>query len=184
MNLSNRQHLLAVVAITAVALLAGDKFVFSPLVASWNARSTRLADLRKKVAEGTDKIRREAGVRTQWDSMSNNVLSVEVSAAQNKVLKDFEGWSQDSSLTINSIRPQDKRGSDDEYRTLEFRVDAVGPLMAVTRFLFDVEKDPLALRVESVDINSKDALGQQLQLGLVVSGLILNPPKAANAPKR
>jgi hypothetical protein len=46
---------------------------------------------------------------------------------------------------------------------------------AVSRFLYDVEKDPMALRLEIVEVSSRDAEGQQLALGLQVSGLVLTP---------
>ena len=60
--------------------------------------------------------------------------------------------------------------------TFECRVDASGTLPALTRFLYEVEQDPLALKVESVEITSRDNNGQQLSLALQVSGLMLEPP--------
>ena len=48
---------------------------------------------------------------------------------------------------------------------------------ALTRFLYSVEKDSLAMKVDSVEIVSRDNDGQQLTLGLQVSGLVLNPPE-------
>jgi hypothetical protein len=39
-----------------------------------------------------------------------------------------------------------------------------------------VEKDPLALKVETIEITSRDDNGQQLALALQVSGLLLNQP--------
>ena len=100
---------------------------------------------------------------------SNNV-----SAAENQVLKAFDRWSQDGRISISSIKPQWKRNSDD-YMTLECRADAFGSIQALTRFLFEVEKDPLALKVEAIEITARDNDGQQLSLGLQVSGLLLNP---------
>ena len=40
---------------------------------------------------------------------------------------------------------------------------------------FDIEKDPLPLRLEIVELSSRDSEGQQLALGLQVSGLVLTP---------
>ena len=60
--------------------------------------------------------------------------------------------------------------------TLECRADAAGSLPALTRFLYEAEKDPLALKVEAVEITARDNDGQQLSLALQVSGLLLNPP--------
>jgi len=59
--------------------------------------------------------------------------------------------------------------------TLECRVDAFGNLSALTRFLYDVEKDPLALKVDALEITTRDNDGQQLSLALQVSGLLLTP---------
>ena len=59
--------------------------------------------------------------------------------------------------------------------TLECRVDGFGNLSSLTRFLYDVEKDPMALKVEAVEITARDNDGQQLSLALQVSGLLLTP---------
>ena len=44
-----------------------------------------------------------------------------------------------------------------------------------TRFLYDIEEDPLALKLESVALSARDDTGQQLTLGLQISGLALRP---------
>jgi hypothetical protein len=106
--------------------------------------------------------------------MRTNTLPVEISVAENEVLKAFERWSQDSRISITSIRPQWKRNADD-YVTLECRADAHGDIRSLTRFLYDLEQDPLALKVDLVEITSNDNNGQQLSLGVQVSGLILHP---------
>jgi hypothetical protein len=72
-----------------------------------------------------------------------------------------------------SITPQWKRDND-ERMTLECRVDAAGNLQTITRFLYNVEKDPLALKMDTVEIAARDTLGQQLALTLQISGLSLN----------
>ena len=119
-----------------------------------------------------------AGTRTEpapaLGTDAHHTLAENVSTAENEVLRAFERWSQESRISISSIKPQWKRGGDDDYVTLECRADAFGNISAVTRFLYEVEKDPLALKVESVEISARDSGGQQLELGLVVSGLQLN----------
>jgi hypothetical protein len=45
-------------------------------------------------------------------------------------------------------------------------------------FLFHIEDDPMALKIESVEITSRDKDGQQLSLGLQISGLALSPTEA------
>lgn len=175
MNITNRQQMLGLYAIIAVVLLAGDRLVFTPLTKSWKARTERLAELKKSVRQGSQLLERQNSIRTRWDHMRTNTLSGEVPEAEKQVLKAFERWSQDSRVGISSIRPQWKT-ADDDHVTLECRVDAFGNLPALTRFLFDIEKDPLALKVEAVEIRTRDEGGEQLTLGLQVSGLLINPP--------
>jgi Tfp pilus assembly protein PilO len=172
MKIENRQHLLLLLTIAAVALFAGDKLILTPLAKAWKSRSQTVAQLRKQVADGSLLVRREQSVRSRWDSMRTNALPNNPSLAQEQVLKAFEHWSQESGVSINAITPQWKNDADD-YQTLVCRVDASGSLWTLSRFLHDIEKEPMALKVESVDISSRDKTGQQLTLGLQVSGLVL-----------
>src|SRR5262249_49455941 len=116
----------------------------------------------------------ETQIRERWESMRTNTLPENTSEAENEVLRAFDRWSEDSRISISSIKPQWKRAGDD-YLTVEYRADALGSMQALARLLYNVEKDPLALKVESVEITSRDDRGQQLSLALQVSGLLLNP---------
>ena len=169
---NNRQQTLTVLAVVALALLLGDSLVVTPLIKSWKERSTKIADLRKSVAKGEQVIEREDALRSRWSSMQTNMLSAELSAAQSEILKTFDRWERESRIKVNSIKPQWKRNADD-YSTLECRVDATGSLGSITRYLHAIEKSPSALRIESVEITTRDTTGQQLSLGLLVSGLRL-----------
>ena len=108
------------------------------------------------------------------DQMRKNTLSNNPSVAEQEVLGGFDRWSQTNHVSITSINPQWKHDTD-EYTTLQCRVEAAGSLPALSRFLFDIEKDPLPLRLEIVELSSRDSEGQQLALGLQVSGLVLTP---------
>lgn len=173
-DLKNRQQLLAVIAIGAIALLAGDRLLFTPLAARWRERSDQVAALRKSYAQGAQLLQRDKVLQSRWNTMLAHVLSNDVSAAGGQVYAAFDRWSQDSRVGITSIKPQWKRAAED-YATLECRVDASGSLPALTRFLYDIEHDPMALRIEDVGLTARDDNGQQLSLALQVSGLVLNP---------
>jgi len=172
MAIKNRQQWLIILAATGAALLIGDNLVITPLTARWQARSKQIAELTQQVKQGSLLVSRDSVIRTRWDQMRNGTLPEEVSAAENEVLQAFERWSQESRISISSIKPQWKRAGDD-FMTLECRADAFGSIQALTRFLYEVEKDPLALRVEAVEITARDNDGQQLTVGLQVSGLQL-----------
>jgi hypothetical protein len=174
MKIENRQQVLVVVALAILALFAADKLLVTPLTHLWAARARDIASLRAQVAEGTSLSRRAESIRSRWTQMQTNTLPRNPSQAQEQVLKALVNWSQESGISLNGITPQWKNDSDD-YQTLVCRVDASGTLWAVSRFLYDIEVGPMALKVESVDLGSRDNSGQQLTLGLQVSGLVLIP---------
>ncbi len=176
MNIKSRQQLLGIIAIAAVGLLVGDRLVFTPLLRAWKARAEQIAKLKEDVANGQALLQREGAIRARWDQMRTNALSGEPSVAENRVFKALERWAQDSRITINSVKPQWKRPADD-FMTLECSVEATGNLGALTRFLYNVEKDPLAIRITAVQITARDDNGEQLTLALQLSALLLMQSK-------
>ena len=174
MNIKNRQQLLLILALVAVGLFAADKLLITPLQASWKARSARIADLEKKVSEGRALISRAETLRTRWDGMKTNTLPDDLSQAEQKLLKGVDTWSQESRISVTSINPQWKR-AEESFRIVQCRVEASGNLNAVTRFLYNLEEDPMAVRIENLEVSARDAEGQQLAIGLQLSGLVLLP---------
>jgi hypothetical protein len=176
MKIKNRQQLLVAGAIAVVGLFIADKMLIEPLIKSWNERGARIAALRKQVNDGRSLVQREQGLRDHWAQMRTNALPNNLSVAQQQLLNAFDHWAQQSRVTLTSITPQAKQDADD-YMTMECRVEASGNLQAVSRFLYEVEKDPMAMKLQVVELSSRDNDGQQFALGLQVSGLILSPPE-------
>ena len=176
MQIKNRQQFLAILAISAVALFAADKLIRAPLMASWQQRAAQIKSLRQKVADGHNWQQREEALRNRWQRMRSNTLPTNPSLAEQQVVKALDRWCRDSGINRDSFTPQWKKDSDD-YTTLECRVEATGNINAVTRFLYDIESDPMALRLENVEVSTRDAEGQVLTLGLQLSALVLAPEK-------
>jgi Tfp pilus assembly protein PilO len=172
MKIENRQQLLIVLAVAVGVLYAADQLVFEPLVGWWKARAATVAGLRADVHNGRLLIQREASLRGRWDQMRANTLPNNPSLAEQQMLKAFDNWSRESGADVNGIMPQWKNDSDD-YLTLNCRVEASGDLGTLSRFIYDIEKDPMALKLESVEFSTHDNNGQQLTLNLQISGLVL-----------
>lgn len=170
-----RQKLLIIATAAVAAVFAGDRLVVGPLMKSWQARSDRIVALNKDLAKGRQLLERRDSVRSRWQEMQTNALPTVVSEAEGRVLEALDRWSRTASVNINSVKPQ-WRQTEDGYMTFECRVDASGSLSTVTRFLYEVERDPLALRVEAVELAARDNNASELNVGLQVSGLVLNPP--------
>jgi len=176
MNLNQRQRLLAILAIAAVGFFMADKLVITPLTSSWKARAERLAKLKEKVREGGETLKRETALTEQWTHMKKNVLNPAKSEAESQMLKAFGRWSEDTDVAVSSIRPQWKE-SEDDYKTLECRADVSGSLAAIAHFLYQIERDEMGVKVDSMELQSRDTEGTQLALVVQVSGLLLNPSK-------
>jgi len=176
MNLNQRQRLLAFAAIAVVGLFMADKLFITPLTNSWKTRATRIAKLKEQVREGEDTLKREKALTEQWDQMKRNVLNPVKSEAESQMLKAFGRWSEDTDVAVSSIRPQWKE-SEDAYKTLECRADISGSLPAITRFLYQIEHDAMGVKVDALELQSRDTEGSQLTLVVQVSGLLLNAPK-------
>lgn len=170
----HREKLLTFVTIGVLALFAGDRFVFSPLVRDWKERTRRIAELTKDLHRGQVLLDRERAIRDRWAAMKTNALPGDTSVAQDEVVKAAYRWAKDSGIGFNGITPQ-RRRQDDDYVTLEFRVEPTGDIESVAKFLQEVEKDPLALKVEDLEITAKDSEGKLLSLGVRFSGLLLRP---------
>ncbi len=176
MQIKDRQQVLVIAAVALVALFAADRLVVSPLMAGWKARTERIAKLRADISRGNMLVQREETIRSRWQHMSSSTLPNDTSAAEQQLNRAIETWAQSSGVTISAITPQWKHDSDD-YITYECRVDATGDLGKLSRFLYTAECEPMALKLELVELGARDKEGQQLSLGLQLSGLVLTPPK-------
>jgi hypothetical protein len=170
---TNRQRLLMILAGVSILLLVLDSVVFTPMTKAWRARSAEIVRLNKSVTEGRSSIERAERTRRLWAEMETQALPAEPAKAEQDLVTAFDRWGRAGGVELGSIKPQWKRGATNRYSLLECRVDASGTLAAISRFLYEVEKSPLALRIDSIELTSRDDSGNKLSLGLLVSGLRL-----------
>jgi hypothetical protein len=174
MKIETRQQFLVALTIAVAALFVGERLLYEPLANWWSARSQKITELRKQVSDGRMLLQRERSLRSRWDQMRTNTLSADTSLAEQQVLKAFDNWSRDSNAAITGVTPQWNEDATN-YVTVDCRVEAAGDLSALSRFLFDIEQGPMALKLESVEVSARDETGQQFTLGLQINGLALRP---------
>jgi len=173
-QIKNRQQKLVMVALVAVALFAADKLLISPMTTAWDARSKRIAQLRTQVEDGAQLLRRQESIRSRWQQIRRRTLPNNTSAAEQQLYKAIDSWAQESRVNIAAITPQWKRDADD-YMTYQCRVEATGNLATLCRFLYNIEKDPMALKLDAVELGAHDKEGQQITLAVQINGLVLTP---------
>ena len=172
MKIENRQQFLVLLTLATVALYVSVNFILTPLGGWWSARQTQIKNLRVQVSEGQMLIKREAGIRSRWTEMQANALPPNPSAAEQQFLKALDGWARGAGVDLTSLTPQWKNDSTN-YLTLACRAETTGDMATLSRFLYSLEKGPLALKLDTVELTSRDAAGQQMTLGLELNGLAL-----------
>jgi hypothetical protein len=175
METKNREKLLLIATGACLVLLLVNWLVISPLIASWHHRSDRIAALRKSLAEGAMLLRRQDTIRERWDRMSTNALSGTPTVAERQLFDAFDRWVRESRVTEGSFKPQLKQ-TDDNYSVMECHAEVTGAYGTIIRFLYDLEKDPMGLQLQGVEMTARDDAGQQISLGLELSGLLLPAP--------
>ena len=180
MNLNKRQQLLALFAILALGFYVADQVVFKPLTNTWKERSARITKLKAQVSEGTTLTneKRAKGWHEQWNRMQTNTLAwaaiqtrpfaAAKPEAESQMLKAFESWAKAGGVAVSSIRPQWKEAEDD-YRTLECRADVAGNLQSIAKFLYQVETDPLGVKVDTLELTTRNPEGSQMALVVSVT---------------
>jgi hypothetical protein len=174
-QIKDRQKLLVILTITVAALFLADLLVLEPLWKAWKAREGKLNALRGQIARGRVLVQRERGLRNHWEEMTRKALTNNLSAADQRMFGAIDSWAQDTGVIINAITPGSKQDND-EYSTYDWRVDASGDIGRLSRFLYRAEREPLALRIQGIELSARDKDGQQLTLALQLSSLLLTPP--------
>jgi hypothetical protein len=173
-NPQNRQKVLLIATAAAIALYVLDAVLITPLTQTWQTHAAEIVKLKKDVARGRGLIERGPQTQRKWTEMQAGALPKDAAQAEQDLISAFDRWGRDNRIELGSIKPQWKRGTD-RSSTLECRVDATGTLATLSRFLYELEKSPIALRVDSVELTARDEGGNKLTLGLIVSGLRMAP---------
>jgi Tfp pilus assembly protein PilO len=172
MKIENREKFLFIVVLVILGLIVCNWLVFTPLTNWWKVREAKIIQLRHDVGEGKYLIQREAKIRGDWENMRTNALPSNISLAEQQLFKAFDNWAQQSGASLVGIMPQWKNDSTN-YMTLNCRVEASGNISTLGAFLYKIEKGPMALKLDSVEVSTHDNTGQQLTLGMQVSALSL-----------
>lgn len=178
MTAKQREKLIAIVAVACVALVAVDKIVVPPLHELWATRSNRAKHLQLSLNKGRMLVDRRQTIRKRWTDMEEHCLPSDQSTAENLVLKSVSTWTSRSQFNVTSLKPrwvEDRKVKD--HKRLLFHAMGEGRPSAVWRFLYELEKDPLALKVEDIEITGRNQQGSIMALGVRFSGIVLEDEK-------
>ncbi len=169
---NKRERLLLGATALVVAAFAADRMVITPLTELWSERSERIEELTARLEKGELLAGREEAIDEQWEAMHDGALPEDAAAAEREVLTAIGEWASRSRINVTALKP---RWVEDEElgRLLEIRLSAGGSLEALSRFLYELEREELALRLEDVDLSARDTRGAELSLDARFTGILL-----------
>jgi hypothetical protein len=168
----DRKTLLTLLAAAAVGVLALDNLVLKPYVRAWNARSEAIATLDQRITRGGALLDRADAMERKWRQMQDEALAGDRSTGESNVLRAVSGWVRGSGIALNSWTPEWK-STEPGHELFEIRLGATGDLEEIARFLFELEQDPLAVKVDDLLLAAQDERGRELSMTLRFSGLRL-----------
>jgi Tfp pilus assembly protein PilO len=177
MGFKFRERILVVAAGVCIVLLMGDRFIVTPLYRLWKARAERISLLKQNLEKGALLLDRKGDIDQRWLDMNERSLSADIAEAENKILNAVNSWASRSSFNLSSIKP---RWLHDEVNSkkLEFRLSGTGDVESLYRFLYEIESDSLAIKLEDIEISSRDEKTRDLALSVRFTGLILMKEKS------
>ena len=188
MRSEQRTAVLKIAAGAVVGLFLLDRLVITPATQSWADQSDRIEALSKKVTRGDALVERANNIRQRWNGMKRANLPGDNSVAEDAAYRAFVRWVQASGVTIVSQNAQWQNHEDGGYETFELRVTATGDQVALGKFVYALEVDPLPVNLEESEITTRDAHGSSLNMTMRVTFARLattlgntagNPGKAA-----
>jgi hypothetical protein len=169
MENKNREKMLLIAVGVCVALWVLNYVVITPVFHAWKTRQAKITDLRDTIKDGRTIQGSAKSIEDQWEHMRTNTLSTNATHQEDQLYKAFQTWSTSSGVVLVGQKPQPKDSDDPEYANEELHVDVTGTLNQIFNFLYCVEAGPLGLKVDSIELSTRDDRGQQLALGLILT---------------
>ena len=169
---NKREKLLLTVALVVVSILIGDRLVLGPLVNSWQIRNKEIEKLEENIDKGNKLLPREKSTIKKWHTYLRDNLNSTNSIAQAEVLRARVNWTGDSGISFQSEKGE-WRNHDDRYQTYDVRLVAEGTMREVVEFVHAIESDALPLKIEQLELASREKTGQLISVSVHFTGLQL-----------
>lgn len=189
MVLSKRERLIAIVSLAVILIFIFDRYALTPFTEMNERIQVEKQGLSTDIQRAARVFKLRRNVRNEWQDMVRGGLSSDASSTESKILHVIRKWSNDSGLTISSIKPDRNGGEDKILKEIVFYIACKGTMDAVGRFLFELENSSLPIRITEFQLGTREADGSDMSLQLRLSALYLaesihpdtdNPDEAVN----
>ncbi len=169
MVLSKRERTIALVTISAIAILALDQLVFSPVMAQFQQLSADDQKYTKELADANSLFMHRKATEARWKQMIGDGLKADAADTEAALDHAVYEWAQSSGLTLKSCTPEHSTQKDRPEVVLY--VVGAGNMSAVAHFLYRAQTSRLPVRPEDLEIGSRREATDDLTVTLHLSGL-------------
>jgi Tfp pilus assembly protein PilO len=170
--LSKREKIIALMTALVLGLLVGDRYILTPLMNQLNQWETEKQDLTVDLNKAQNLLRQRKVMDRKWKAMAGEGLAADAES-ESRVLHALDRWSQDTGLTLTSVKPLRLNPIKDELHEMTFIVAGTGTLHATAEFIWQIERAQLPLRIRDMQLGSSNESGTEMSLQLNISALAL-----------
>ncbi|MFC1764533.1 hypothetical protein ACFL6U_21005 [Planctomycetota bacterium] len=176
--LSKREQLIVLVTIVVLSALVGDRYLLTPLMDKLNLWSEQSQSLATELNEAENLLKQRTLLERKWQKMAGDEL-VTSSESESHVLNALDRWSQETGLTLSSVKPLRITKVKGSLHEISFAVAGSGSLQATSEFMWQIEKAPLPLRILDLQMGSANESGTEMSVQLNISALTIIDEKAS-----
>ncbi|HUS57229.1 MAG TPA: hypothetical protein VM141_01135 [Planctomycetota bacterium] len=170
MILSKREKYIAAGTLIGVAIFLLDSIIFTPLLEQRAAMAQEKQSILYKLERARLLFARKKKIEPQWNQTLAGGLNMNAAQAESNVLHAVRKWAQESSLTMNSVRPE-RVAKKSTLQEITFQAVGTGTMSAVAGFLWRLESATLPVRVASLQLGARKEGTDDLTLQLRISAL-------------
>jgi len=148
-----------------------DRLLVTPGLKRLAETKNQKRELLAELTEARNLFERRRLLERKWKTMLSDGLQNDAEA-ESRVARALDEWSQDTRLTLTSVKPERVAG-DKGLKEMAFVVAGRGQLSAVVRFLYKVETAELPIKVKDMQLGSTSESGDSMSLQLRLSALYL-----------
>jgi hypothetical protein len=170
MAFSRREHYIIAATITAVLAFAFDRSLLTPLLDLRGRMNVAKEDALRRMENASLLFAQAKRMNRTWKKMLSGGLKGDVGQAESTLLHALREWSQDSEVTLSSVKPE-RVPQEGPLHLVTIHAVGSGPMRSMARFLWLIETAELPLKVEEIELGSRkegtDDLSFQMRLSAV-----------------
>ena len=154
MTLNKRERYIAIGVGVAVLLYISDSIFFTPMFDQLSQADKLIDEHQQELLKDNGIMQNSLTARRKWKSLTDNHLPADASTAEQAMLARVRDVAQSTGLALGQQNrsTHEKQGG---FEVITRRFSGEGNMYRLTRFLYELDRSEIPVRVVDLSINSK-----------------------------